>query len=152
MEIKSQLVSVHGHCCSWNSSLLITKQLHLHFIRLLMQRVSSFINIKAPQGYVVCVEFVLCGVRGSEVTGGGLICAELVWRMRAAGWAGQTGRAGQFSCGSLGRPSGPLWAVAGSVWWSAGPAGCFLRTHNTDPGDYLLILTPHSHTKHKNIR
>lgn len=70
-----------------------------------------------------------------------LICAVLVWRMRATGWAGQTGRAGLVSCGSLGRPSGPLLAAAGFVWWSAGPAGCFLKTHSTDPHAYSSQTT-----------
>lgn len=151
MEIKSQLVSVHGHRCSCSSSLLSSQQLHLHFMQLLMLRGSSFIN-KGSSG--VCGVCGVCVVWSEGFRGdwGGLICAELVWRVRAAGWAGQTGRAGQFSCGSLGRPSGPLWAVAGSFWWSAGPAGCFLWTQDTDPGDYLPILTPHSHTKQRNIK
>lgn len=55
-----------------------------------------------------------------------LISVELEWRTRAAGRAGQNGAAGQASCVSLGRFSGPSRVAADCVWWSGEPAGCFL--------------------------
>lgn len=56
-----------------------------------------------------------------------IICAALVKRMMAAGWAGWAAGAGRLSCRSLGRPFAKLLERAGYVWWSAERSECFLR-------------------------